>query len=166
MGIYSAGIVYYTGDEILLFDQNHGLPGTSVNGLEQDELGFMWVGSQQGLAVSTKPTDAAFWGESFGFRTKVGDVTLPGENIIKGPIHIESDGLIYVLTSDALFAYRWSENETLQEFKNPLPIFNPTNMYVGRSSVWFRGDLVSLADIPPVIIESSKLSEPLPTGGC
>ncbi len=83
--------------QFLNYTTNEGLPNNNVTSIQQDSLGYIWIGTENGLSW--------FNGLEFhNYHHKIADSTsIPGNNIIK--IFIDSRKRIFVATSSGLSVY-------------------------------------------------------------
>ena len=86
LGIYSSGVGYYTGADLKVFNKEHGLDYLLVDALTIDDAGYLWVGTDHGLAISTAPVEAAYRGEAFAFQSKFPGTEIPVGTITAGPM--------------------------------------------------------------------------------
>ena len=165
LGIYSSGVGYYTGADLKVFNKEHGLDYLLVDALTIDDAGYLWVGTDHGLAISTAPVEAAYRGEAFAFQSKFPDTEIPVGTITAGPIAEPGSSAIWMLNDKAIYRIERGEDGTFKVRELPLGDVDAFKLTIenNRVTIFERGN-VSFLDFNAMSLDERKLEE-LPCRG-
>jgi ligand-binding sensor domain-containing protein len=112
LALFTTGISRYDGHSLETYSIADGLLDVTVRALVEDRSGHLWVGSESGLAVSTKPLDAYAPTERIRFTSTFGnDVIVPrrtGRNCVVADL----DGWVWQGTGgDGLYRFRLKDGK-------------------------------------------------------
>ena len=134
VGTYGGGLARYRSGQFSSYAVEPGSPQNSVNALAQDNLGNVWIGSQQGLAL--------FQGGKLVHYNGPKDLAGPVTALATAP-----DGSIWAATNSDIFRLNRETGAKVQ-FKEP--VRSPSALYFDRSGVLWIGTvadgLYSFAD--------------------
>lgn len=124
------GLYYYSEDRLFRIDEEEGLPDLFVYDLYQDDQGFIWAGTDGGLARCTPGDDGKVKVTVFN-----GDDGLP-DIIVRKIKHLQGDTLV-LATDDAglvKFNTRTYANATL--LQSPWLYGSVSDMVVKQNQIW------------------------------
>lgn len=98
MGIFSSGLIRFDGSNMVQYDQQDGLRDLGVWQIEEDNNGYLWVGSTGGLVVSQEPIHNYQLGRKIRFTTEIGGVALMGDALNLNQIAVDQKGKVWVGT--------------------------------------------------------------------
>lgn len=117
---YSSGIGRYDGTTVEVYGIEDGLPDLTARELIEDVAGYLWVGTESGLAVSDKPLNEFGSRQKLKFVDTVGDVRLVRSRIRRNWAAAHPDGSVWVGTAgQGLFRY-FRDSAGLQVRRIPL----------------------------------------------
>jgi ligand-binding sensor domain-containing protein len=107
MGFYSTGLARYDGHVLEPYSVADGLPDVVVRELVEDAQGRLWVGTEAGMAVSTRPLQEYAPTERIRFTPRVGTDALPARRQRRNCLVLGADGWVWQGTGgEGLAAYR------------------------------------------------------------
>lgn len=107
LAFYTTGISRYDGHGLDQYSIGDGLADVTVRELVEDVRGHLWVGSESGLAVSTKPLGDYNPSERIHFTSKIGKDTIIPNRTRRNCLVATSDGWVWKGTGrDGLRLYR------------------------------------------------------------
>lgn len=116
MGFYSSGLACYDGRRLHLFGPQDGLPSVTVRELSEDTSSRLWVGTENGLAVSERPLRELRFGMSLRFVTEVNGRPLLRQRVHRGLMARDGSAGVWVGTRGLLLThYRFDEGGQLGE---------------------------------------------------
>ncbi|HET8798501.1 MAG TPA: two-component regulator propeller domain-containing protein, partial [Thermoanaerobaculia bacterium] len=107
MAFFSTGIARYDGHAMESYGVADGIVDPTVREIAQDSSGHLWVASEAGLVVSTKPLDGYGPGERIRFVSRVGNVELTRSRIRRNCVVTTHDGQVWAGTQDGIEGYRF-----------------------------------------------------------
>jgi signal transduction histidine kinase/DNA-binding response OmpR family regulator/ligand-binding sensor domain-containing protein len=96
MGFYSTGLARYDGHAMETYSEDDGLADLTVREIAEDTSHHLWVGSEAGLVVSTKPIDDS--------RVRFSPVI--NARIRRNCLAADAKGWMWVGTQDGMLRYR------------------------------------------------------------
>ncbi len=99
MTVFSSGLVRYDGHTAEVYTTADGLRDLSVRTVTEDRLGRLWVASDGGLSVSTKPLGEYGPNERIQFTTTIGDTELLDVSVSQVAFSVDGIGRIWAGTS-------------------------------------------------------------------
>ncbi|MDX1740519.1 MAG: two-component regulator propeller domain-containing protein, partial [Rhodothermales bacterium] len=97
--VFSSGLVRYDGHTAEVYAMADGLRDLSVRTVTEDRLGRLWVASDGGLSVSTKPLADYGPNERIRFSTRIQGTELLDVSVTQVALSIDRDGRIWAGTS-------------------------------------------------------------------
>src|SRR5438874_6452710 len=101
MGFYSTGLTRYDGHAMETYSEDDGLADLTVREIAEDTSHHLWVGSEAGLVVSTKPLDA-YVSSRVRFTSRIGDSMLVRARIRRNCLAADRSGWVWVGTPDGV----------------------------------------------------------------
>ena len=102
---YSTGIARYDGRTMETYGVADGLADPTVREIVEDASHRLWVGSEAGLVVSTKPLGEYAPGERLRFTSKLGEVPLTRSRMRRNCVVAARDGGVWVATQNSVIRY-------------------------------------------------------------
>jgi signal transduction histidine kinase/DNA-binding response OmpR family regulator/ligand-binding sensor domain-containing protein len=102
MGFYSTGATRYDGHSMEAYSDADGLADLTVREIVEDASHYLWIGSEAGLVVSSKPLDDG----RARFTNRVGNDTLVHARIRRSCLAADRAGWVWVGTQDGVLRYR------------------------------------------------------------
>lgn len=105
--VVSSGLVRFDGYKMERYLLEDGLPDLSVTGITEDTLGYLWVSTDNGMAVSSKVLKDYSHGEKIHFVTQVNAHQLYRNAVTEGMMVSGKHGSIWIATAnDGVFRYQ------------------------------------------------------------
>ena len=101
MVLYSAGLVRYDGHTMQRYLIADGLHDLDVREIMEDSFGRLWVSSEAGLVVSTRPLDAYGPNERVAFTSGIGSRRLHSVAVGENRLCLDTRGRLLLGTRDA-----------------------------------------------------------------
>ncbi|MEA2465064.1 MAG: hypothetical protein QOJ98_2811, partial [Acidobacteriota bacterium] len=102
---YSTGIARYDGRSMETYGVADGLADPTVREIVEDASHRLWVASEAGLVVSTKPLERYGPGERLRFTSTFGSVTLTHSRMRRNCVVAAKEGGVWVATQDSVIRY-------------------------------------------------------------
>lgn len=107
IGFYSAGLARYDGHSMESYGTSEGLLDLTIRAMVEDNRGRLWVGSETGVVVSSKPLTQYSPGERVHFVSRLGAVLLPRTRIRHNFLAAATDGAVWIgTTGDGVYRFR------------------------------------------------------------
>ncbi|HEX8616763.1 MAG TPA: ATP-binding protein, partial [Thermoanaerobaculia bacterium] len=149
---YSTGIARYDGRAMETYGVADGLADPTVRELVEDASHRLWVGSEAGLVVSTKPLDQYGPGERLRFTPRMGNVPLTRSRMRRSCVVAAKDGGVWVATQNSVIRY---DGKRAREY----PLSGAVAMLARRDGSL----LVSLANGDVVTLDGRVVTRGAPT---
>jgi signal transduction histidine kinase/CheY-like chemotaxis protein/ligand-binding sensor domain-containing protein len=102
---YSTGIARYDGRTMETYGVADGLADPTVREIAEDASHRLWVASEAGLVVSTKPLDRYGPGERLRFVPTLGNIALTRSRMRRNCLIAAKDGSVWVATQNSVIRY-------------------------------------------------------------
>jgi signal transduction histidine kinase/CheY-like chemotaxis protein/ligand-binding sensor domain-containing protein len=102
---YSTGIARYDGRAMETYGVADGLADPTVREIVEDASHHLWVASEAGLVVSTKPLERYGPGERLRFAPRLGGVELTRSRMRRNCVVAAKDGGVWVATQNSVIRY-------------------------------------------------------------
>jgi signal transduction histidine kinase/CheY-like chemotaxis protein/ligand-binding sensor domain-containing protein len=113
---YSTGIARYDGRAMESYSVADGLADLTVREIVEDASHRLWVASEAGLVVSTKPLEGYGPGERLRFTSKLGSVELTRSRMRRNCLVAAKDGGVWVATQNSVIRY---DGKSAREYPMP-----------------------------------------------
>ncbi len=113
--VYSSGLARYNGNTMQLFTDKDGLPALDVRQIVEDSTGRLWVASEAGIAVSTKPLSTYGLNERIAFADTVDGQALLNLTVTENRMCVDRNGTLWVGSRGrGIIRYRFEAEGTLK----------------------------------------------------
>ncbi|HYK01171.1 MAG TPA: response regulator [Thermoanaerobaculia bacterium] len=102
---YSTGVARYDGRAMETYGVADGLADPTVREIVEDTSHRLWVASEAGLVVSTKPLERYGPGERLRFTSKLGSIELTRSRMRRNCVVAAKNGGVWVATQNSVILY-------------------------------------------------------------
>lgn len=113
LAFYTSGLSRIDGADLQTFDFEDGLPDPTVREIAEDRQGYLWVGTEAGIAVSHRSIHQDDPGR-LRFRTRIGEIDLAPTRIRRGGLVADPQGGVWAVVAGEIVHYLLVPDGTLE----------------------------------------------------